>query len=125
VAGRLGQTDRLAERAIPNNDELGLTADDLFQGIALCGQYVYLSYGGPGGPSYIVVLDLNATGGSFKQVYPHHVADSYPGREPQGAAIQMVSGQPRLACGLSAKEGSPATFDATVFYKSDFVSTTW
>ncbi|WP_234443196.1 phage baseplate protein [Streptomyces cellulosae] len=125
VAGRLGQSNRKTERAIPTNSELGLTDSDLFQGIAMCGQYAYLSYGGPGGPSYIAVLDLNDTGGSVKKVYPHSVAASYPGREPQGAAIQMVGGQPRLACGISAKEGSPATFDATVFYKSDFVSTTW
>ena len=122
AAGRLGQSDRLVERAIPNNSELGLTDADLFQGITLCGQYAYLSYGGPGGPSYIVVLDLNDTGGSYRQVYEHGVAASYPGREPQGAAIQIVSGLPRLACGISAKEGTPDTFDATVFYKSEFVS---
>lgn len=62
AAGRLGQDNRLAERAIPNNKELGLSDLDLFQGIALCGQYVYLSYGDAGRGSYLVILDLNQTG---------------------------------------------------------------
>ncbi|MFF1679683.1 phage baseplate protein [Streptomyces sp. NPDC058256] len=123
AAGRLGQDNRLAERAIPNNKELGLSDLDLFQGIALCGQYVYLSYGDAGRGSYLVILDLNQTGGSYAEVYEHHVADSFPGRDMQGAAIWMSAGQPRLACGISAKEGTPDTFDATIFYKSQFIST--
>ncbi|MEV5959100.1 hypothetical protein AB0M11_36090 [Streptomyces sp. NPDC051987] len=124
VAGRLSDGYRLVERAIPNNDELGLTDDDLFQGITLCGQYAYLLYGGPGGPSYLVTLDLNGTGGSYYDKFQTTAGASLPGREPQGTAIWMVSGAPRLAFGFSSKTTStdPDTLDASVFYKSDFVS---
>jgi hypothetical protein len=123
VAGRLSDGYRLVERAIPNNSELGLTDSDLFQGITLCGQYAYLLYGGPGGPSYIVTLDLNSTGGSYYDIFETTAGASLPGREPQGTAIWTVSGAPRLAFGFSSKTtGSPDTFDASVFYKSDFVS---
>jgi hypothetical protein len=48
------------------------------------------------------------------------VAESFPGREMQGTAIQLVSGQPRLACGISSREED--SFDATIFHKSEFVS---
>ncbi|MFJ3800283.1 hypothetical protein ACIPSJ_28880 [Streptomyces sp. NPDC090088] len=124
VAGRLSDGYRLVERAIPNNDELGLTAADQFQGITLCGQYAYLSYGGPGGPSYLVTLDLNDTGGSYYDKFQTTAGASLPGREPQGTAIWMVSGAPRLAFGFSSKTTStdPDTLDASIFYKSDFVS---
>ncbi|MEU2425063.1 hypothetical protein ABZ619_29285 [Streptomyces sp. NPDC007851] len=124
VAGRLSDGYRLVERAIPNNDELGLTDSDLFQGITLCGQYAYLLYGGPGGPSYLVTLDLNDTGGSYYDKFQTTAGASLPGREPQGTAIWMVSGAPRLAFGFSSKTTTttPDTLDASVFYKSDFVS---
>lgn len=49
---------RLTERALPNNDELGLGDDDLLQGITACGQYAYLLYGGPRRDSWRVTLDL-------------------------------------------------------------------
>ncbi|MCW8375588.1 phage baseplate protein [Streptomyces justiciae] len=124
VAGRLSDGYRLVERAIPNNDELGLTDADLFQGITLCGQYAYLTYGGPSGPSYLVTLDLNATGGSYYDKFETTAGASLPGREPQGAAVWMVSGAPRLAFGFSSKTTStdPDTLDASVFYKSDLAS---
>ncbi len=123
AAGRLDQTHRKAERAIPNNDELGLTDADLFQGITLCGQYAYLSYGGPGGPSYLVTLDMNGAGDQVSEVFHTTAGASLEGREPQGTAIWLESGQPRLAFGFSAKHsGNPPTFDATIFYKSQFLA---
>ncbi|MFE2432669.1 hypothetical protein ACFXJ5_38915 [Streptomyces sp. NPDC059373] len=128
VAGRLSDSYRLVERAIPNNDELGLSSSDLFQGITLCGQYAYLLFGGPGGNSYLVTLDLNDTGGSYYDKFQTTAGQSLPGREPQGTAIWMASGAPRLAFGFSSKTlGNPDypdddTFDASIFYKSDFVA---
>ncbi|NNN36744.1 hypothetical protein HLK59_41625 [Streptomyces sp. S3(2020)] len=124
VAGRLSDGYRLVERAIPNNDELGLTDDDLFQGITLCGQYAYLSYGGPSGPSYLVTLDLNDTGGSYFAKFQTTAGASLPGREPQGMAIWVVDGAPNLAFGFSSKTTStdPDTLDASVFYKGDMAA---
>lgn len=123
VAGRLSDGYRLVERAIPNNDELGLTTADQFQGITLCGQYAYLLYGGPSGPSYLVTLDLNDSGGSYYDKFETTAGASLPGREAQGTAIWLASGAPRLAFGFSSKtSGDPDTLDASVFYKSDFVS---
>ncbi|WP_432190312.1 hypothetical protein [Streptomyces sp. Tue6028] len=121
VAGRLADSNRLAERALPNNSELGLSDSDYFQGITLYGQYVYLLYGRSNSPSYLVTLDMNHTGGSFVEVFQTTAGQSIPGREPQGAAIWVAAGQPRLAFGFSGKTGttSDPTFDASIFYKSD------
>ena len=120
AAGRLADADRLAERALPNNSDLGLSDADSFQGITLYGQYVYLLYGRPNGPSYLVTLDMNATGGSYTEVFQTTAGASIPGREPQGAAIWVYGGQPRLAFGFSGKTGTTTdpTFDASIFYKS-------
>ncbi|MEU1470601.1 hypothetical protein ABZ434_20490 [Streptomyces sp. NPDC005761] len=123
VAGRLGQGNRIAERAIPNNDELGLTDADLFQGIALCGRFAYLLYGGPNRTSYLVTLDLNATGGTYYDKFATGAGASLNGREAQGMAIWMASGAPRLAFGYSSRQSTDTDhFEASVFYKSDFVN---
>lgn len=124
VAGRLSDGYRLVERAIPNNSEIGLADTDYFQGIVSCGQYAYLSYGRANDTSYLVTLDLNDTGGSVHDVFATGAGASLPGREPQGIATWMVSGAPRLAFGFSSKtQASPDDLlDASVFYKSDFVS---
>jgi hypothetical protein len=112
------------ERAIPNNSEIGLADTDYFQGIVSCGQYAYLSYGRANDTSYLVTLDLNDTGGSVHDVFATGAGASLPGREPQGIATWMVSGAPRLAFGFSSKtQASPDDLlDASVFYKSDFIS---
>jgi hypothetical protein len=117
-AGRLADANRLVERAIPNNSELGLTDADLFQGITACGQYAYLYYGGPDRPSWLVTIDLNAVGGSYVEKFQTNAGASLPGREAQGIAIWLASGAPRLAFGYSS--GGGGQFMASVFYKSEF-----
>lgn len=121
--GRLGQGNRIAERAIPNNAELGLSDKDYFQGIVPCGQYAYLLFGRGNSKSWIVVLDMNDTGGSMVEKIETRAGASLPGREPEGISIWMVDGKPRLAFGFSSKIGTDptATFEASVFYKSEFV----
>ncbi|MEU6657862.1 hypothetical protein [Streptomyces sp. NPDC046821] len=120
AAGRLSDGYRLAERAIPTNQELGLTDKDLFQGFTACGRYAYLLFGGPNRPSYIVTLDLNGTGSSYVGKFRTNAGSSLPGREPEGIAIQRVGGAPRLAFGFSSKTGSTPTYQSSIFYKSDF-----
>ncbi|GAB2889520.1 phage baseplate protein [Streptomyces mayteni] len=123
VAGRLGDGTRLTERAIPTNQELGLTGDDLFQGITACGRYAYLLFGGTNRTSYLVTLDMNATADSYVEKYPTSAGQSLPGREAQGIAIWRVNGAPRLAFGYSSRDTStsPDSFEASVFYKSEFI----
>ncbi|MGW7366874.1 phage baseplate protein [Streptomyces sp. NPDC054841] len=123
VNGNLGDGNRLIERAIPNNDELGLSDSHLFQGITAYGQYAYLLYGGSGTASYLVRLDMNKTGGSYEEKFLTNAGQSLPGREPEGIAIWRDSSGPRLAFGFSAKvSGSPATFDSSIFYKSELTN---
>ncbi|GGN45132.1 phage baseplate protein [Streptomyces fuscichromogenes] len=120
---------RLAARALPSNSEIGLTAEDAFQGVTAYGQYAYLLYGGhpekttdPAVPSYLVTLDMNAVGTSVKEVFQTHAGDTLlPGREPQGIAVYRSSVGPQLAFGFSSKYDSenPAQFRSTVFYKTD------
>lgn len=125
VAGRLSDGYRLVERAIPNNGEIpGLEDTDYFQGIVSCGEYAYLTYGRANNTSYLVTLDLNDSGASVYDVFETSAGASLPGREPQGIATWMVSGQPRLAFGFSSKTAASPDdlLDASVFYKSDFIS---
>lgn len=123
-------TPILTKRALPTNAQLHLSDSDDFQGVTSYGQYAYLSYGGPpknpsdpAKPSYLVTLDMNNTGDSVKQLYPTKAGETtLPGREPQGTAIWLSSGGPRLAFGFSSKiSGSPDQFRASVFYKSDLI----
>ncbi|MCX5341273.1 phage baseplate protein [Streptomyces atratus] len=122
VAGRLSDGYRLTERAIPTNQELGLTDADSFQGITSCGRYAYLIFGGPNRSSYLVTLDLNDTGSSYVEKFLTNAGDSLPGREAQGIAIWRFNGAPRLAFGYSSKITStePDSFESSVFYKSEF-----
>lgn len=120
-AGRFGDAYRLAERALPNNDELDVGAAD-FQGITACGRYAYMSFGDTDGQAYLVKLDLNATGGSGAETVPTYAGDSLITREPEGVAIWMVSGRPRLAFGFSSRPARDIdNFEASIFYKSEFV----
>ncbi|MFI0721363.1 hypothetical protein [Streptomyces sp. NPDC021224] len=122
----------LAERELPSNTDLGLTGDDLFQGVTAYGQYAYLLYGGPpdttsapANPSYVVTLDMNNTGTSCKEVFATHAGDNViPGREPQGIAIYRSPTGPQLAFGFSSKydADSPTQFRSTIFHKTDLMN---
>ncbi|TDC23029.1 hypothetical protein E1265_14010 [Streptomyces sp. 8K308] len=117
-AGRLGSAHRLAERALPSRGAWG--ADHPFQGFAGCGRYVYLLEGAVGGDAHLTAVDLNDEGQST--VVDRFVTDagqSLAGREPQGMAVWIVSGAPRLAFGFHSN--SRGLRQATVFYKSEFV----
>lgn len=118
---KLGDDYRMAERAIPTNGELGLTDDDLFQGITACGQYAYLLYGGNDSASWLVTLDMNDVGGSYVEKFMTSAGESLPNREAQGIAIWMHEGDPRLAYGYSSKVPGTLHREANVFYKSEFV----
>ncbi|GAB2927597.1 phage baseplate protein [Streptomyces mayteni] len=117
-AGRLGSEHRLAERALPSRGAWG--GEHPFQGFAACGRYAYLIEGPVGGPACLTALDLNGAGEST--VVDRFVTDagqSLPGREPQGMAVWIAAGRPRLAFGFHSN--SRDVRQATVFYKSDFV----
>jgi hypothetical protein len=124
-SGISDDTPILAKRALPANDKLNVPASADFQGITSYGQYVYLSYGAPPSAatpdpgSYLVRLDMNKSGNSYEETFATTAGASLPGREPQGMAIWRSSSGPRLAFGFSSKiSGSPAEFEASVFYKS-------
>lgn len=117
-AGRLGTADRLVERALPSRGTWG--ADNPFQGYTAYGRYAYLLEGRANGPSYITVIDLNATGQStVVDRWETTAGKSLPGREPQGMAIWMHGNGPRLAFGFHSN--TSGTRQANVFYKSQFV----
>ncbi|MFF1309095.1 hypothetical protein [Streptomyces sp. NPDC058307] len=123
---------RLAARELPSNSDIGLTEDDHFQGVTAYGQYAYLLYGGPpkhttdpAKPSYLVTLDMNATGKSYKEIFPTHAGDTVlPGREPQGIAIYRSPSGPQLAFGFSSKYDSddPVQYRSTIFYKNQLTN---
>ncbi|MFD5316721.1 hypothetical protein [Streptomyces sp. NPDC127098] len=116
-AGRLGREHRLAERALPSRGAWG--ASNPFQGFAGCGRYAYLLEGAVGGDACLTAVDINATGQST--VVDRFVTDagqSLAGREPQGMAVWIASGAPRLAFGFHSN--TAGTRQATVFYKSEF-----
>ncbi|WP_223280798.1 hypothetical protein [Streptomyces antnestii] len=120
-ASTYDRTPRVSSFVHSPQPTVGLTDHDLFQGITSCGRYAYLLFGSPNGSSYLVTLDLNGTGSSYVEKFRTTAGRSLPGREPQGIAIWRVGRAPRLAFGFSSKTGSPpATFDSSIFYKSDF-----
>ncbi|MFJ5612058.1 hypothetical protein ACIQCJ_22020 [Streptomyces sp. NPDC093221] len=122
VAGRLSQDDRKAERALPTNAQLKIPDDAAFQGVTLYGEYAYLLYGRSGGPSYLAAVSMNDAGGGHGEVFHTTAGATIPGREPQGCAIWVADGQPRLAFGFSGKTGTTTdpSFDASLFYKNTF-----
>jgi hypothetical protein len=122
AAGRLSQDYRKAERALPTNAQLKIPDDAAYQGVTLYGEYAYLLYGKSGGPSYLAAVSMNGSGEQHGEVYNTTAGESIPGREPQGCAIWVDSGQPRLAFGFSGKTGTTTdpSFDASLFYKNTF-----
>ncbi|GAA3543602.1 hypothetical protein GCM10022419_024730 [Nonomuraea rosea] len=94
-----------------------------FQGYAAYGNFVYLLTGNsydlspPPGNTYLTCLDLR-TGEQVQRA--HSVAgQSLDFREPEGMAVQIVSGAPRLCLGLAS--GVAGARKASIFYKSELV----
>ncbi|GAB3408509.1 phage baseplate protein [Flindersiella endophytica] len=122
-AGRLSDGYRLAERAIPTNNELGLLDSDQFQGITLCGRYAYLSFGATNANPWLVKLDMNGgLGLGWSKFRTSAGENTLSGREAEGMAIRMTGGSPQLAFGFSSRNPNVyENFWTSVFYKSDFV----
>ncbi|WP_285780182.1 hypothetical protein [Microtetraspora sp. NBRC 13810] len=117
-AGRLTSGYRLVERALPSRGSWG-TAHP-FQGFAAYGRYAYLLEGGVEDTSYLTTIDLNEVGQNIvHDRFPTTAGQSLPGREPQGMAIWLSGGGPRLAFGFHSNTGGVR--QTSVFYKSEFV----
>ncbi|MER7787865.1 hypothetical protein [Streptomyces sp. NPDC097640] len=117
-AGRLTKGYRLVERALPSRGSWG--KDNPFQGYTAYGRYAYLLEGRPNSSSYITVIDLNGTGQStVVNKWKTTAGQSLRGREPQGMAIWLPSGGPRLTFGFHSN--TYGVRQASVFHKSQFV----
>ncbi|WP_082876082.1 phage baseplate protein [Nocardia pseudobrasiliensis] len=114
---KAGGTTRLYDIAQP--DDLGT-----FQGYTAYGNYLYLlsgnAYGDdnpPPGNTYITSVDLRT--GARVQHELSQAGKSLDYREPEGMAIQIASGAPRLCFGFAS--GAPKGRQANVFYKYELV----
>ncbi|MER7365946.1 phage baseplate protein [Nonomuraea wenchangensis] len=114
---KAGGKDKLYDVAQPSG--LGV-----FQGYASYGDYLYLldgtaySASNPApGNTYITCVDLRT--GAQVQRSLTQAGKSLDYREPEGMAIQIVSGAPRLCLGLAS--GTAGARKASIFYKSALV----
>ncbi|MFI9405190.1 hypothetical protein [Nocardia sp. NPDC052316] len=112
-----GGTTRLFD--IPQPDGLGI-----FQGYTAFGDYLYLLTGNAYGDSnpapgntYLTSVDLR-TGAQVQQALTQ-AGKSLDYREPEGMAIQLVAGRPRLCFGFAS--GAEKARSASIFYKSELV----
>ncbi len=116
-AGRLSSEYRLAERALPSRGTWG--EEHPFQGFTAYGRYAYLLEGGVSTTSYLTTIDLNDVGQSTEvDRFGTTAGQSLSGREPEGMAIWLSSGGPRLAFGFHSNTGGVR--QASVFYKSEW-----
>ncbi|MFB4279875.1 teichoic acid biosynthesis protein C [Nonomuraea sp. MTCD27] len=95
-----------------------------FQGYAAYGNFVYMLTGNaygetnpPPGNTYVTCLDLRT--GEQVQRARSVAGKSLDYREPEGMAIQIVSGAPRLCLGLAS--GVEKARLANIFYKTELV----
>ncbi|MFC4118589.1 teichoic acid biosynthesis protein C [Nonomuraea zeae] len=93
-----------------------------FQGYAAYGNFVYILTGNsyeiaPEGNTYITCVDLRT--GEQVQRARSVAGKSLDFREPEGMAIQIVSGAPRLCLGLAS--GVEKARKASIFYKTQLV----
>jgi hypothetical protein len=95
-----------------------------FQGYAAYGNFVYLLTGNgysstnpAPGNTYVTCLDLGT--GQQVQRARSVAGKSLDYREPEGMAIQIVSGAPRLCLGLAS--GVTQARKASIFYKSELI----
>lgn len=116
--GKLGTKQRLAEWGLPDRGEWGKT--NPFQGFAGYGRYVYLLEGRKAGTSYLSCVDLNS-GKVVHDRFPTTAGQSLTHREPEGMAIQLAGGRPRLAFGLSSRPDGVRDYRASVFYKDQLI----
>ncbi|MEV1166941.1 teichoic acid biosynthesis protein C [Nonomuraea sp. NPDC049784] len=96
----------------------------VFQGYTAYGNYLYLldgtAYGSSNpapGNTYLTCVDLRT--GAKVQRSLSQAGKSLDYREPEGLAIQIVSGRPRLCLGLAS--GAPGARKASIFYKNALV----
>ncbi|MEV4574990.1 teichoic acid biosynthesis protein C [Nonomuraea jabiensis] len=117
AAVKAGTAKKLYDVAQPSG--LGV-----FQGYTAYGDYLYLldgtAYGASNpapGNTYITCVDLRT--GAKVQRSLSQAGKSLDYREPEGMAIQIVSGRPRLCLGLAS--GTAGARKASIFYKSALV----
>ncbi|MEU0480559.1 teichoic acid biosynthesis protein C [Streptosporangium sp. NPDC006013] len=96
----------------------------VFQGYTVYGRYLYLldgtAYSGSNpapGNTYITCVDLR-TGGKVQRSLSQ-AGKSLDFREPEGMAIQIAGGEPRLCLGLAS--GVAGARKASIFYKTALV----
>jgi hypothetical protein len=109
-AGRLDRAHRLAERALPDQPKTSPC-----QGFTGMGQYAYLISGGQSkDDTYLHWIDLRSGrhGKNLTHAGKSLLTDK---REPEGIAIQVLSGKPRLTFGFSS--GSAPHRKAILFVK--------
>ena len=110
-AGRLGPANVLAEQALPDHP-----ASSPGQGFTGLGQYVYLISGARSKDDTLlhwVDLRSGRRGAFHTRAGRSLLKDE---REPEGIAVQLVSGRPRLVFGFSS--GSAPDRRTSLFYKS-------
>ncbi|GAA0970493.1 hypothetical protein [Actinocorallia libanotica] len=110
-AGRLGPANVLAERALPDHP-----AASPNQGFTGLGQYAYLLSGAQSKDDTLlhwVDLRSDRRGRFHTRAGKSLLTDK---REPEGIAIQLASGRPRLVFGFSS--GSSPHRRTSLFYKS-------
>ena len=110
-AGRLADTNRLIERALP--DPVAT-----HQGFAAYGSFAYLLEGGTNNASYLRTIDLNDVGSSVVETFQTTAGQSLPAREPEGMGIWLAP-EPRLCFGFESNTGGVR--QASVFYKDQLV----
>ncbi|TDC08881.1 teichoic acid biosynthesis protein C [Nonomuraea longispora] len=110
--------------ADPIHDVPQMSGLGTFQGYAPYGDYVYILTGNaysddnpPPGNSFITCLDLRT--GDRVQRARTEAGRSLDFREPEGMAIQLTSGGPRLCLGLAS--GVPKARKASIFYKTELI----
>ncbi|GAA2738434.1 teichoic acid biosynthesis protein C [Actinocorallia aurantiaca] len=110
-AGRLGPANVLAEQALPDHP-----ASSPNQGFTGLGQYAYLISGAQSKDDTLLHwVDLRS---GRRGKFLTHAGKSLlkDKREPEGIAVQVVSGRPRLTFGFSS--GSSPNRRSSLFYKS-------
>jgi hypothetical protein len=133
VAGRLDTAHRLVEVHVPECGTTELPNCDLdlqdYQGFTAYGQYMYIYFGryypptgdctGDGiGNTHIVSYDLNAA--RVVEYRLTRAGYTLPYREPEGLAIQITAGQPRLCLGF-ASGCTPNRRLANIYYKTTLI----
>ncbi|MEO3875774.1 teichoic acid biosynthesis protein C [Nonomuraea sp. B12E4] len=116
--------DLKAGSAQPLSDIAQPSGLGTFQGYAAYGNFVYILTGtaysdanpAPGN-TYVTCLDLRT--GEQVQRARSVAGKSLDYREPEGMAIQLVSGAPRLCLGLAS--GVAGARKASIFYKTELI----